>query len=138
MNWVHTRWTFAFALRLRGRLLRRRSLLRGLRLALLLAVGPRRGAVRCDRRAQLLAQRVEVGQRVVAAHLEVGDHRLDLGTAALALLDRRPRVRGGLVGALLSVGVGLLAGLLGVLIGRIARLLRGGLGLRDHLRALLL
>ena len=50
----------------------------GLGLARLLAVARRR-AVRGDRGAELLAQGVEVGEGVVAADLEVGDDRLDLG-----------------------------------------------------------
>jgi hypothetical protein len=90
-----------------------------------------------DGGAELAAQAVEIGERVVAADLEVGDHRLDLRPAALALLDRLPRLRARRLDGDARVAVGLRARLLGILVGRTARLQRRGLALRQQLSALL-
>src|SRR5215207_3672211 len=60
-----------------------------------LAVAPLGGlgaAMARNHGAELAAQAVEICERVIAADLEVGDHRLDLRPAALALIDRLSRL----------------------------------------------
>src|SRR5215204_1692961 len=106
-----------------------------------LAVAPLGGlgaAMARNHGAELAAQAVEICERVIAADLEVGDHRLDLRPATLALIDRLSRLGARRFNGDARVGVGLRTRPLGVLVGRLARLQGRSLALRQDLRALLL
>ena len=86
------------------------------------------GPVLRDRRGQLRAQLLGVGQHVVAAAGEVGDDRLDVLAAPGALLDDPGGLRLGVGDRIGRVLPGLLPGVLGVGVGLGARLLRVGVG----------